>query len=118
MAEAIELAARTPAFVRVDSLSKTPSRTPSAASLADFDGLSRSPSPLAQLPALGSTPAPAPLPPTAQSSETDLRTEEAGQKMRRMSMGDEAGAEGTSLPPVDEGKGAWSFCFAAFVLET
>lgn len=117
MAEAIELAARTPAFVRVDSLSKTPSRTPSAASLADFDGLSRSPSPLAQLPALGSTPAPA-RPPSAESSETDSRTEEAGQKMRRMSMGDEAGAEGLSLPPVDEGKGAWSFCFAAFVLET
>lgn len=47
-----------------------------------------------------------------------LETEEAGQKMRRMSMGDEVGADGGSLPPIDKGKGAWSFCFAAFILET
>lgn len=117
MSDAIGLAARMPAFVRLDSSGKTPSRTPSAASLADFDGLSRSPSPLAQLPDLPAT-TPMARTPLARSSEGDLRTVEAGQKIRRMSMGEEEGIEGMSLPPVDEGNGAWSFCFAAFVLET
>lgn len=119
MAEEIELAAPRPTLARVDSLAKNPFRTPSSASLADFESFSRSPTPAAQLPDLPSTPPPAQTPPASRRrSEVDLQAEEAGQKMRRMSMGDETGTDGMSLPPIDKGKDAWSFCFAAFILET
>ncbi|KAG0655760.1 hypothetical protein C6P46_000722 [Rhodotorula mucilaginosa] len=125
MAEEIELAPPRPAVSRQDSAQhKNPFRTPSTASLADFETFSRSSTPVAQLPDLPSTPPSAePLPKNAGSrsedeAEADLETEEAGQKMRRMSMGDEVGVDGGSLPPIDKGKGAWSFCFAAFILET
>ena len=126
MAEEIELAPPRPVVSRQDSSQhKNPFRTPSTASLAEFEGFSRSSTPVAQLPDLPSTPPSAePLPKSAgsrseiEAEAADLETEEAGQKMRRMSMGDEVGMDGGSLPPIDKGKGAWSFCFAAFILET
>ncbi|GAA5988514.1 hypothetical protein JCM10908_003601 [Rhodotorula pacifica] len=119
MVEEIELAAPRPALSRLDSQpTKNPFRTPSSASLADFEALGRSSTPVAQLPDLPSTPPPELARSATRRSETDLQTEEAGQKMRRMSMGDEVGPDGASLPPIDRGKDAWSFCFAAFVLET
>lgn len=126
MPEEIELTAPRPTASRGESTAKNPFRTPSTASLADYEGFSRSGSatPAAQLPDLPSTPPPAATPPPGQTSDSrrseveSQNEEEAGKRMRRMSMGDETTADGIELPPIDKGKGAWSFCFAAFILET
>lgn len=128
MDDAIELAAPRPVLARGFDSRPTLSRS-SSAGWSDFADSklnspleSRASTPLQHLPVLPSTP-PTEAAPDAVSRGTLSRESSVGaeepvrQRMRRMSMGDEADVETSELPPVDRGRGAWSFVFAAFILE-
>ncbi|GAA5977515.1 hypothetical protein JCM11641_000986 [Rhodosporidiobolus odoratus] len=97
MLEENELAAPIPA------LSRNPSYALSSPDA--FDKLSRTPSLAGQLPVI------------SDGTPTWFSGEEApAQRLRRLSLGDEAAAA-EELPPVDGGRGAWLFVLAGFILD-
>ncbi|GEM11869.1 MFS monocarboxylate transporter [Rhodotorula toruloides] len=130
MEESIELAAPRLALARGFD-SRPPLSRSSSIGWSDFaDSKSKSPlesrasTPIHHLPVLPSTPATEGAADAvgrgrgSREGSAGAVEEPVRQRMRRMSMGDEADHETSELPPVDRGRGAWSFVFAAFILET
>lgn len=129
MDESIELAAPRPVLARGFD-SRPPLSRSSSAGWSDFADSklnspleSRASTPIQHLPVLPAaqgTDAAADAVGRARGSRegsAGAAEEPVRQRMRRMSMGDEADHEMSELPPVDRGRGAWSFVVAAFILE-
>ncbi|BGP35981.1 hypothetical protein JCM10296v2_007833 [Rhodotorula toruloides] len=130
MDESIELAAPRPVLARGFD-SRPPLSRSSSAGWSDFADSklnspleSRTSNPIQHLPVLSAVPgteAAADVVGRGRGSRegsAGAAEEPVRQRMRRMSMGDEADHETSELPPVDRGRGAWSFVVAAFILET